>query len=294
MTATLKALSRQDDLQNSVDGIRRDFQRKLEADTRIAMNKERERVLDFVSTMNPRSNHEMSLKLRHPSTGLWLTEGDEFKTWLNEENSKLWLYGIPGAGKTILASSVIEESIRKAGSEDAVAYFYCDYKNPETQDPVKILGSLARQIARQDEQSFDKLRPFYELHNCEERRSLIPTAEALHDLLVQMCVSFENIMILIDALDECGDSVNEVTELLASLQALSVNVKTLFLSRDEHDIRTRLSGYPSLSIAAKSSDLRLYVGAEIESRINKGKLRIKNLSLKDEIMERLVEGADGM
>lgn len=68
----------------------------------------------------------------------------------------------------------------------------------------------------------------------------------------------------------------------------------MILSRDEVDIRESLKDCPKISIAAQSSDLRLYVGAEIENRTRKKMLNIKTPELKEHVRERLVEGAEGM
>jgi hypothetical protein len=43
-----------------------------------------------------------------------------------------------------------------------------------------------------------------------------------------------------------------------------------------------------------SSDLRLYVASEIKRRTRERKLRIQDASLKDHIINTLMEGADGM
>jgi hypothetical protein len=45
---------------------------------------------------------------------------------------------------------------------------------------------------------------------------------------------------------------------------------------------------------ARSSDLELYVASEIETRTRKKELNIKDPDLKEEIMKRLIHGADGM
>lgn len=97
-------------------------------------------------------------------------------------------------------------------------------------------------------------------------------------------------------MDECGTNAGLVAEFLSSLNNDDGNAefKTLILSRDEIDIRERLKDYPRISIAAQSSDLRLYVGAEIETRTRKKMLNIKAPELKEHVRERLVEGAEGM
>ena len=296
MTAFLQTLSRQKDLQNGIDGIKSEFQRKREVETRITVSTERRKILDWIQPYDPHQNHTMNLNLRHPGTGLWLLQSDEFKSWLSCSRARLWYYGIPGAGKTVLASSAIQEALERTSSNTAVAYFYCDYKNVATQDPRNILGSLACQLALQDEQSCVKLQAFYAKHNPPDRPSIGFNHDDLCYLLVEMASSFNEVMIIVDALDECGTQNKKITKLLSSLNGSEEigNIKTLFFSRDEQEIRDVLEAYDQVSIAAESSDLRLFVGAEIELRIRNKDLRIKDTSLKEDIMKRLVEGAEGM
>ena len=295
MSGLVQALSRQDEVRSSVEGIRTVLKVKHEAETRIAIDKERQEILKSFAKVDPHSNHNMSRKLRSPGTGHWLTEGQEFKHWTETSNAKLWYYGIPGAGKTVLASSVIEEALRTSNPSTAVAFFYCDYKDPATQDLSLILGSLAQQFAKQDEESFTKLRDFYKAHNSEHQSNVTYDSDALSTLVKDVTLVFDSALIIVDGLDECGRSASVVVDALAALNEIDDStIKTIFLSRDEIEIRERLDDYTKVSIAATSSDLRLYVGAEIDIRMRKKKLRIKDQSLKEYIMNRLVEGAEGM
>ena len=295
MSGLLQALSRHDEIRNNIDGMRIELKERHEAATRIEINKERQEILNSFDKFDFRSNYDMSRKLRSPGTGLWLTDGQEFKQWLETENARLWFYGIPGAGKTVLASSVIEEALRKSGPTTAVAYFYCDYKDIVTQDLSNILCSLAYQFAKQDEESFAKLRDFYTTNNPEHRPDVKYDSEDLLDLVRAVTLVFNCAMIIVDALDECGKNTPMVVDALASLNdGEDITVKTVFLSRNEIEIHERLEKYTKVSIAAKSSDLKLYVGAEIDLRMRQNRLRIRDQSLKGHILERLVEGADGM
>ena len=296
MSGILLALSRQASISNDVQDIKRELQQRRQTEIRITINVERQKALDSIGPIEPYKIHEMGLKLRHPETGLWFTEGDEFNTWLNTSGAKLWLYGIPGAGKTVLASSIIQQALAKTSRQVALAFFYCDYKDTATQQPANILGSLARQISLQDEQSFDRLKAFYERHLSDSRGSIAYDPQNLCQLIVEMASYFDCTMIVVDALDECGTNTNSVVHLLTSLNAPaeSNTVKTLFLSREEIDVRELLEDYAHISIAAQSSDLGLYVAAEIEVRVRERKLRIKDSLLKEHIRERLVDGAAGM
>jgi len=125
LSATLRALSRQDDLKEELEKMRAEIKTQWAMETHITLGKERRKVLELFGKSDPSFSHQASLRLRHPLTGLWVSEGATFKTWLYTRNSKLWLSGIPGAGKTVLAASLIEEAVNESSSARAVAYFYC-------------------------------------------------------------------------------------------------------------------------------------------------------------------------
>jgi hypothetical protein len=43
-------------------------------------------------------------------TGTWLTSSETYQEWLNgSEHGLLWLKGIPGSGKSVLAASIVDE-----------------------------------------------------------------------------------------------------------------------------------------------------------------------------------------
>jgi hypothetical protein len=101
-------------------------------------------------------------------------------------------------------------------------------------------------------------------------------------------------MIIVDGLDEIINDRADVTRLLRSINTEGGQIKTLFASRPEVDISYKLESFVQVSIAAMSSDLRLYVASEIERRTRERKLRIRDQTLKDYIMTTLVDSADGM
>ena len=193
-----------------------------------------------------------------------------------------------------MASLVIDTILSRSSPNTAVAYFYCNYNVPETQNPCTILACLIRQLAKQDEASFLKVQGLYKKHSQGRKQPTDYDPQELCELIIDMARDYESTVIVVDGLDECGPHTDQVTELLTMLYDDQVAVKTLLLSRDEYGIRHRLVNYPAISIAARSSDLRLYVGAEIETRVRKEQLRLKNNELKEVIRNTLVEGAQGM
>ena len=291
----LRVLSKQDDLSEGLNDIKKALHERSQAETRVHIDKERQKVLESFGSIDPRRNLEMSRKLRHPTTGMWLTDSPEFKSWLASNNARLWLHGIPGAGKTVLASLIIDEILKKSCPSIAAAYFFCDYKDSTTHEAHKILGSLVQQIARQDQQSLAKVQIFYDAHSHGRTNPIEYDSQDLCHLIIEMASNYDATMIVVDGLDECGEHASYVTELLASLSDdVTTDLRTLFLSREELEIQDYLQAYDGVSIAARSSDLKLFVDAEIENRTRMKKLNIKAAGLKEHVRERLVEGADGM
>jgi hypothetical protein len=117
--------------------------------------------------------------------------------------------------------------------------------------------------------------------------------DELETILRKMMRRFSSVSIIIDGTDECHD-VTTFTVMLASLASETPGVRMLFFSRKEAEMEPFLDEYVRMLIAAESQDLRLYVPAQIESRTRLRKLRIKDPNVKDEIIETLVNTADGM
>ncbi|KAL9043979.1 MAG: hypothetical protein Q9214_002852, partial [Letrouitia sp. 1 TL-2023] len=270
----------------------------LEARYRISLDEKKEELLSTVGPCNPLQHHQANVALRREGTLIWFIDNEDFQTWIHTKNSKIWVYGIPGAGKTVLAAAAITKTLQLSNEHNAVAYFYCDYKDDETQQPLRILGSLAEQIARQSERSFSRLDAFVKQKYPSDRMNTFNcSCEELCQLIIEMASDFQNVTISVDGIDECGDNIRTVMSYIVSLGNYSTQVRTLLSSRDLVEIRDFLEGYETISIAAQSVDLRLYVGAEIEQRLQKTsrkRLFISDPNLKGEIMDKLIDGAEGM
>lgn len=112
-----------------------------------------------------------------------------------------------------------------------------------------------------------------------------------------MSSQFDDVRVIIDGLDECGASVDAavlgIQELVTGgLDSISLAI----FSRDEYIIRDSFNplGCAHIDIAAVGKDIDLFVRAEMDRLINLRRLRIKDLDLKEEIVEKLVSKAEGM
>lgn len=271
-----------------------------ELHTEIMVDARKRRVLEFfldTETINPQTSLDTNIKLRHPMTGHWLTESPVFIQWLDTPGSNIWLSGIPGGGKTVLAGAAIQETLTHAAQNSTIgsAFFFCDYKNEKTLNSISIIGAVASQLARQKNEAFDLLQDYYDDLHPVEGLPQKPDADDLRALVERMCEVFDQVHLVVDGIDECGDSMDEMAEMLSDLANNSRNISMAIFSRDEVAIRRQLEDtFKPITIAARSKDIELYVRAELDSLINRGRLRVTNATLKDEIREALVGQAQGM
>ncbi|PMD31117.1 hypothetical protein L207DRAFT_592050 [Hyaloscypha variabilis F] len=295
MGTLLQILAGQDEIRKGLQEIKLSIEADRAERQRMIISDERQKMLQLLGRdIDPRKWQDSNTQLRQPGTGVWFTDGTEFRAWLSTDASKLWVNGIPGAGKTILISSVIQEIEKGVESSHALAFFYCDYKDPETHYPSTILGSLAKQLVLQDERCYAELGEFCLDHTTGYGSVRVPTPEEVAELIRKISKHFQTTMIIVDGLDEITNDRAYVTRLLRDLNTEGGHIKTLFASRPEVDIGYELEDFVQISIAAMSSDIRLYVASEIERRTREKRWRIRDPSLKDHIMKTLVDEADGM
>ncbi|RSM13754.1 hypothetical protein CEP52_001698 [Fusarium oligoseptatum] len=287
-------LANQEDLDRKLGKKLDDITDILERDE---VNVRKRLVLDFFMKpeANPKANLSQSLRLRHPTTGSWLTLSHAFRTWLDTPGSRLWLNGIPGGGKTVLAGAVIEEALSARSPDIAVAFFFCDYKNKATLAPVNILGAIASQIARQNDDAFDLLQDYYQELHPARALDRVADADELRASITKMSEHFKQTIIIIDGLDECGENIDSVLDSISELSMSTTTTSLALFSRDELNIRTWLhEEFEEISIEAHKEDIELFVRAEMEQRIQNNRLKVNNLKIKDEIGEELITRANGM
>jgi hypothetical protein len=295
MNGILHCLALGNKLQASASEILTEVRDTKRITERIKLDGDRQRVLDFFLQVNPQGRYETSLSLRHPRTGLWLLRLAAFQTWVDTAGSKLWLTGIPGAGKTVLAGSVIEAALAKGSESVAVAFFFCDYKDEQTHLPINILGALASQLARQNDAAYPILARYYqELHDSRQL-GRNPTVDGLCAALSDMLLLYDQTYLIIDGLDECGGHVDEVVAAISSWAVTQDRLSIALLSRNEANIRGYLrDGYENVEIAAHTEDVTEYVTAQIEERVRTRRLRLHDPLLKEEIVRELTKGTGGM
>lgn len=206
----------------------------------IYLNDQQQKVIKWLSPPDPSTNYVKALKQRHEDSGQWFLRSADFVKWRTESNSFLWLYGIPGCGKTILSTTIIEE-LDKPTSHSQLLYFYFDFNDTSKQSLEKMVRSLIAQLYEKREDTRNQLDSLFS--SCSGGQ---PTSESLCSSLLHMIQQVDEVYIILDALDECSTRngprakglLSWMKDLLSSERG---HVHLLVTSRPEEDIKSALN-----------------------------------------------------
>ncbi|KAL5325365.1 hypothetical protein ACEPPN_006490 [Leptodophora sp. 'Broadleaf-Isolate-01'] len=260
----------------------------------LVMGEKQQKIRHWLSSPDPSSNHNAACKARQATTGEWFLKSDEFEEWKMTPRSFLWLYGIPGCGKSVLCSTALEavKSQYKSSPTVAIAHFYFDFNDTEKQRHDKFTHSLVEQLAWQSAKALACLESLYS--RCRDGKQQ-PTQDALEAALQQMLDEFGETFLILDALDECKER-EELLLLLENFTSWGAgNLHVLATSRRERDIEETLESLTTSEICLQSAlvdnDIRTYLSERLQ---NDPKLNRWPANVRGEIKDTLMEGAQGM
>ncbi|KAJ5373531.1 hypothetical protein N7517_005537 [Penicillium concentricum] len=234
----------------------------------------------------------------HPGTGRWLLENQAFKDWFDPNYPKipplLWLNGIPGAGKTVLASLAIEET-RKLTPKPTVLFFYCKHGDPERNNFLALARSLLAQILEQDQ---NLLLYFYQ-QCCNSKDAVLTSPEKVTTLLTFALKNCKSAYIIIDGLDECErDQRKDIAQWFRTLvETLPIaepwRLRCLFTSQNDSLSRKDFDEIASLTIRTDDikNDLQGFCRREADQL--RASLYISE-DMADSIAARVAQQAGGM
>lgn len=113
-----------------------------------ASSSERKEFLEWLAPNEIWDKHRHVCSTRQEGTGTWILQAAEYFDWRdNPASGTLWCHGIPGCGKTVLFSCMLENLLAFAPRQKgAVAAVYFDYKDDAKQDPTTIMMYIIRQL----------------------------------------------------------------------------------------------------------------------------------------------------
>lgn len=252
------------------------------------------KIVDWLAPPNPWTNHETARRHHQAQTGTWLLGSNGYKRWKNGATRHLWLSGKAGCGKTILCSTVVDDvrSHCENASNAIRAVFYFTFTDNRKQSARDALLSLVAQLCWR-EPGLSALR-----HAHEKTDRSVPGNDELEKIVISSICSFDDVFVILDALDEspeADDVQRDVLELLNRLAQSAPRLKMFATSREVRSIARTMELLGADAIApetrAVNTDIQWYVTKELSED---GRLSKWDPAVRDEVVEKLTSKADGM
>ncbi|KAI9856111.1 MAG: hypothetical protein M1813_009229 [Trichoglossum hirsutum] len=297
-TLTLSIQDKARMIHDTTQGMQENFAKLHQSFTSMRMDDQREKIHRWLSPPDPSFNHNEACKKRQAETGTWFVRSEQFADWKTNPNSFLWLHGIPGCGKTILTSTIVEDVLQHChlGRTLAVAYFYFDFNDVEKRQHEKMICSLITHLSIQSASTPRALESLFSSCMNGQRR---PTTGELLETLRQMVQTFDETFIILDALDECKKRQELLEDIEIFAEWKTERLHILVTSRREKDIEERIEplihdeGRICIQSTAVNHDIRAYTHERLQTDWGLRRWQ-KKPEVQQEIKETLVNKAGGM
>ncbi|QIW96305.1 hypothetical protein AMS68_001823 [Peltaster fructicola] len=254
----------------------------------------------WLSPPNPSINHMTAREHHEPGTCAWLLRHDVYRRWKSGGSRHLWLHGKAGCGKSILCSTVIEDLMahHKDNPSIGLAYFYFTFSDNRKQSYHDLLRALIYAVGRRE----PARSILHQIHDTTSRahsgRPPPPDTKELEKILLQITESYNEVFVVLDALDESPELNNtrqDLLERLSSLMSGLSNLRLFATSRYLPDVCEAMEDLASQQISINASDINKDIQAHVVAQLaTKPRLRKFTSVVKKMIERNVSEHADGM
>ncbi|EFX03862.1 nacht and ankyrin domain containing protein [Grosmannia clavigera kw1407] len=292
--------------------VTRSMQNVLKSDKEKKEKEDREIALAKVSKwLNPvvatRDRFDERSETNVVGSGQWLLHTEAYQKWIsslsangqetNEQNEYdaarrlLWITGIPGSGKTSLATSLVQEFGKATrGKMFKTAYFYCETREQKTTTLRAILRTWTWQLMQQCTWDAEGLAELTKARMSEPDPGLFTLKKILVDLIRRE----KDVVLVLDGLDECAEN-DRKKFITGVLPILLQNAPCAIFSRLSNNLVQLVDGalpktYQQLHIspADTAGDMRKFSAQEI------GTLKKTSAEMQKELMHAFERRANGM
>lgn len=244
--------------------------------------------------------------LGYPGTTDWITKNSMISSWMrpSHETSFLVLHGLPGTGKSVLASH-IATFLRSADASLVITHF-CSYSYAASTEYEQVLRSMLAQLIR--------CHTDLVAHAYDELivRKKPPTAQTLEKLIRDLIVSAalspsetRCIHIILDGLNECHDAqqtkvVKALEQIVAAVSSSSSTIcKVLLCTRLEatQSVQRRLRQKPMIYLSDEKRVVTQAIRQYSSRRVEKLSERLRQTGMTEsdnrDLVTQIANKADG-
>lgn len=255
-------------------------------------DQDRQTILDWITPIDYAQQQSSFINRRQAETGQWLLSSVEFTTWVETNERILFCPGIPGAGKTILTSVVIEELFTRFenDSNTSIVYIYFNYQRQNEQQLEDLFASLLKQLVQEQPSIPESVKSLYDRHKYKRTR---PSLDEILQTFQSVASVYSRVFIVVDALDECqvfGGCRQKFVSDLVALQA-KCKANLFFTSRPIESIEKLFEENSRLEIRASEEDVQRYLDGHM---FRLPEFVVQSLELQEEIKTGIIKAVDGM
>ncbi|THW51216.1 hypothetical protein D6D21_01581 [Aureobasidium pullulans] len=257
--------------------------------------KAREEFLRWLSPHNFEHKQNEIFKTKHQGTGDWLLQTEQFSNWEKAATSQLlWCHGKPGAGKSVLASHVINHLQKnQTVNQTGLCFAYFSFTDPTFHGAAPLTLALLKQLCQQR-------RSVPDILSKSKQEAREPASVSSAETFVEVARSFQQIFVVIDGLDECPERQRPaiLDFIIDASGVASFCTKFFVSSRREGDIHSHFNFLKSPVIVLEAGlitpDIIKFVREEVSRRRTVSELHIQEETLLEEVIHKLIEESNGM
>lgn len=249
---------------------------------------EKEELLKWLDGHDFRRIYRSALTARLAGTGVWFIRTRHFRRFVEGDGIIVWGTGLPGSGKTILASTSTEHLEVTFRGREGVAVVPVFLLYSEKVPLRDVLTGMLCQLIRSHESAYSCLLPVYGRHKVlGDRLSEVEASAMLGDIVKR----FKKVYIVVDGLDEAEDRVKAgLLRILASLGANAlITCRPLDLFKDRYT-PTALH----IPVKADMQDIAAFIADKIAESPRLQMILEENQPLRDMLSARIMESSKGM
>lgn len=262
----------------------------LPSDRSLGLDDEKlEKLLNI--SQAPDDDYEFFRDRWMPGSCEWITSNPTFTSWSLDDSFTprfLWVNGLPGSGKSVLSSFVINHL---KGLGESCQFYFFKFGDQSKRSPNSLLRSLAYQIACDTPDYSTRLTKLADDGlNLEKAEARSIWQRLFVSALFNIGLT-RPLFWIIDGLDEC-DAPQSLLSLLAAVSASNIPLRVMLIGRKNQsqsiafDRLAQVFQVSNIFLDTSEQDLRMYLDKEMEYMRGKP-------SFKEDVITKILDMADG-